>query len=69
MSYNIFVTDLTEEIGSLMLALLKIKAEQGAIFPEEQELLERLKAGPGHPPAPARKTSPAPHPQGDGRAS
>ena len=46
MSYRIYVTDLTQEIRSLMLALLRIKEQDGKLTPDEAELLGRLKSSP-----------------------
>ena len=45
MGYQMYVADLSGEVRFLMLALLRIKAEQGSLEPGEEELLARLKEG------------------------
>ncbi len=61
MSYHVFFANLTEENRSLMLTLLRLKAEAGKIAPEEDALLSRLReqgAGRGRTDQPRSRRGP-----------
>ena len=43
MGYGVYITDYTEENCSMLLALLRIKEQEGKLTPEEGELLARIR--------------------------
>jgi hypothetical protein len=50
MSYQVYFADLTEENKSLILTLLRLKAESGRMEPNEREMLTRLGGNESPPP-------------------